>query len=489
MRLPISRRQPDALLCSGPRSCSPRRMKRSRPRGRSIRASSRSGCCSGSATRRREAGTAGSRSTGARSSASRAIGSARATRSRAATPGRRRAAPSARRPPRSSRPPPKKAVGGPSTVGPTVTPNGVLVSLKAPDDATLDGRDRAGRRSPSRSPTWPAARRSPTSTARSRPSASPPTVPLVDGPDQEDFPAAVADGQGGALGRLRRPQAARAGRLDGARRRRPKRLRRLRPQGGRRPGPAAPLRRRQGRRADRRHRRGARRLAAGGRRRWRGARRRRLVREPRRQLGPLRAGATTRRPRRWSDAKRLTDRPRGRHRRRPGRRARRQGLDGLAGLGRRPGRHPPRPGRGRRRWRRTRQRARPANEWSPVARRRSGAAAFDVAFDTYRRRATTTSSCAPLRRRRARLAQCSSSSRARPGTRPGRAWRSTRAGGSGSPTRSGPTNWGKDAENLVDGEGSTLYRASRRRGSAASTATACSTPPTRSPRRPSRSER
>ena len=43
---------------------------------------------------------------------------------------------------------------------------------------------------------------------------------------------------------------------------------------------------------------------------------------------------------------------------------------------------------------------------------------------------------------------------------PAEPWRSTREGGSGSPTRSGPTNWGKDAENLVDGEGSSLYRGS-----------------------------
>jgi len=42
-------------------------------------------------------------------------------------------------------------------------------------------------------------------------------------------------------------------------------------------------------------------------------------------------------------------------------------------------------------------------------------------------------------------------------------------------------NWGKDAENLLEGEGTTLYRAQRGARSAASTAAACSTPPIRSP--------
>ena len=87
--------------------------------------------------------------------------------------------------------------GGPSTAGAEIAPNGVVVALKAPADATLtvslsqgdlkvpladleSGRVRAyldGKIEAQRVP---------------------PSVPLVTGPYQEDFPAAAADGQGGA---------------------------------------------------------------------------------------------------------------------------------------------------------------------------------------------------------------------------------------------------------------------------------------------------
>ncbi|MBX6313726.1 MAG: hypothetical protein IRY99_12520 [Isosphaeraceae bacterium] len=94
-------------------------------------------------------------------------------------------------------PTPKAKVTGPSTVGPQVTPNGVIVSLKAPEDATLTVTTDHGNfevkladladGSPHRYLDGQvAAQRIPTG------------VPLIESNDQEDFPAAASDGRGGA---------------------------------------------------------------------------------------------------------------------------------------------------------------------------------------------------------------------------------------------------------------------------------------------------
>jgi hypothetical protein len=91
----------------------------------------------------------------------------------------------------------KKAVGGPSTFGPTFTPNGVVVSLKAPEDAALTVETEQGTFDVKLADLASGA---PKSYLDGKAAAQrvPPTSPLVEGPEQEDFPAAVADGQGGA---------------------------------------------------------------------------------------------------------------------------------------------------------------------------------------------------------------------------------------------------------------------------------------------------
>ena len=119
----------------------------------------------------------------------------------------------------------------------------------------------------------------------------------------------------------------------------------------------------------------------------------------------------------------------------------------------------------------------PANEWSPALAIDQGGRVH-VAFDTYRR-ATTTSSSA-TRGRDGTLGPALAVARhagyeARPSLAidpTGRVWVAY---------EERTAHWGKDAENLIDGEGSSLYRRAPS-GSAASTATACSSRPTRSPR-------
>ncbi len=92
-------------------------------------------------------------------------------------------------------PPPRVRDAGPSTYGATVTPNGVVVSLKAPADAVLSVTTEPGKFD------IRLAELADNSVHRflnGRVEAQrvPPSIPLVDGPTEDDFPAAVADGQG-----------------------------------------------------------------------------------------------------------------------------------------------------------------------------------------------------------------------------------------------------------------------------------------------------
>jgi hypothetical protein len=90
-----------------------------------------------------------------------------------------------------------KAVGGPTTFGATTTPNGVLVTLKAPEDATLTVETTGGDFSVTLSDLASGA---PKSFLGGKAVAQrvPVSVPLAAGGGQEDFPAAAPDGKGGA---------------------------------------------------------------------------------------------------------------------------------------------------------------------------------------------------------------------------------------------------------------------------------------------------
>ena len=194
------------------------------------------------------------------------------------------------------------------TPGPLVAANGVIVTLKAPPDAVLSVATDGGNFRVPLADLALAARRDATSTARSKPGASPAGVPLRDGADQEDFPAAAADARGGAWVAyvVHRPSRARG---PGIVPRTPQELRRLRPQGGRRPGPPAPFRRRPGRRADRRDRRRA--STSGAPRSPSRATARSSSPGPRTgaATGTSTGAATTPKRRSWSEPKRLTTDP------------------------------------------------------------------------------------------------------------------------------------------------------------------------------------
>ena len=371
---------------------------------------------------------------------------------------------------------PVTKAGGPSTSGAAIAPNGVVVSLKAPADATLTVRDRAGRRQgrarrPGRRP-----RPNATSTARSRPSASRRACRWSTGPTRKTSPPRRPTRRGTPGSPT--SSTSRAGpRCFETFTARPKDFADLAPKDGRRPDPPAPVRRRQGRRPARRHRRGARRLAARGRRRRRRRGRRRLVREPGRQLGPLPPDLRSRhedvvgaeaadRPARGPTPTSSSRRPPTARSGWPGR----AGSDGQADIllapvedagapirvSERPGqrvvagaRHrPERPGPRRLRQLSGGQLRRHApHPRPPTARsaRRSAVAA------------------SPKYEARPSLAV-------------------DPQGGSGSPTRSGPTTGARTPRTCSKARArpSTAPAPS---GSAASTATACSTPPTRSPRR------
>ena len=83
---------------------------------------------------------------------------------------------------------------GPSTFGATVTPNGVIVSLKAPLEAVLSVGTDQGKFDVRLAELADGSVHRFLS-GRVEAQRVPPSIPLVDSPTEEDFPAAVADGQ------------------------------------------------------------------------------------------------------------------------------------------------------------------------------------------------------------------------------------------------------------------------------------------------------
>ncbi len=91
----------------------------------------------------------------------------------------------------------KVVTKGPTTVGPQVVPNGVVIDLKAPGDASLSVETQQGRfRIPLADLADGAIHRY--LDRRVAAQRVPPRAPLSEGPDPEDFPAAAADSKGGA---------------------------------------------------------------------------------------------------------------------------------------------------------------------------------------------------------------------------------------------------------------------------------------------------
>jgi hypothetical protein len=92
---------------------------------------------------------------------------------------------------------PKAVMKGPSTLGPEVVPNGVVLDLKAPGDAILSVDTEQGR---FQVPLAELSDGAPHRYLDRRVEAQrvPPRAPLAEGPDPEDFPAAAADPKGGA---------------------------------------------------------------------------------------------------------------------------------------------------------------------------------------------------------------------------------------------------------------------------------------------------
>ncbi len=91
----------------------------------------------------------------------------------------------------------QKKATGPTSTGPIVTPNGVVVSLRAPDDATLEVETERGNFSVRLADLARGDVR-PYLDGRASAQRVATAVPLVAGPEQEDFPAAVGDGKDGA---------------------------------------------------------------------------------------------------------------------------------------------------------------------------------------------------------------------------------------------------------------------------------------------------
>jgi hypothetical protein len=91
---------------------------------------------------------------------------------------------------------PKAVTKGPSTDGRDVAPNGIVIDLKAPGDATLAIETAQG---PFKVPLADLADGAPHRYLNRRVEAQrvPPRTPLAEGPDAEDFPAAIADPKGG----------------------------------------------------------------------------------------------------------------------------------------------------------------------------------------------------------------------------------------------------------------------------------------------------
>ena len=261
------------------RACSlcwefPSRWPRGHPKrrclGRSTRASWPFGCSWGSATPRPRIGVAGCRSTrGSRGRGGRSLSRRRSRRrprlmagSEPSDPqGGRRKKPRPRRQGAA-----QKAGSGPGTVGASVSPNGVVVSLKGVEGAALAVETAQGKFS------VPVDRLADGSVVsflndRVRVQRVFAQAPLLESPGQQDFPAAAPARLGWgirSLARVRQPRVARAGNAPGLDRT-ARELRRIPTQRRRRPGPPAALRF-QGRtgsagNADRRDRAGPRRLA------------------------------------------------------------------------------------------------------------------------------------------------------------------------------------------------------------------------------------
>jgi hypothetical protein len=92
---------------------------------------------------------------------------------------------------------PKALVKGPGTVGPQVTPNGVIIDVKAPGDAILSVDTEQGRfQVPLADLADGAVHRY--LNRRVEAQRVPPRAPLAEGPGVEDFPAAAADNEGAA---------------------------------------------------------------------------------------------------------------------------------------------------------------------------------------------------------------------------------------------------------------------------------------------------
>ncbi len=89
----------------------------------------------------------------------------------------------------------KKAASGPSTFGGTITPNGVLVILRSPDDATLSVETAQGNFSVPLADLLDGSIRRYLD-GRAAAQRVPPVVAVADGPLQEDFPAASAEVDG-----------------------------------------------------------------------------------------------------------------------------------------------------------------------------------------------------------------------------------------------------------------------------------------------------
>ena len=175
---------------------------------------------------------------------------------------------------------------GPSTEVASVTPNGVVIDLKAPGDATLAVETEQG---DFKVPLADLADGRPASLPeRSRRGAAgaSPAPPWPKAPTPEDFPAAAADAGAGAwvVYVVHKPLGPEV--LESFTER-PKGFADFAPKGGGDQIKLVHFADGRPRRADRRHRARPRRLAPGGRRRRRGSGRRRLVGERAREFRPL----------------------------------------------------------------------------------------------------------------------------------------------------------------------------------------------------------
>ena len=320
-------------------------------------------------------------------------------------------------------------------------------------------RDRPGDDSRSRSTGWPMARPVSLLNDRVRAQRVFPHAPLSEGPNQQDFPAAAADSQGAGAWVAAVWHEPRGPELLPAVTEQPKNFAEFVPTGGGDQVRLAPLPGRQGRRAARRHRARPRRLAPRRGHRRRRERRRRLDRETRRQLGPLQPPLRPQDQRRSRPEQRITDQP---------------GTDTDAVLataadgtvwmawqawtgGQADILLAPLDGNGKLGAPPIKVSDTPANEWAPAhrgRRERPGPRRVRQLPDRQLRRHAPD----PAGRRHARPADHRgrhAAYEARPSLAAdprGRVWVAY---------EERTPNWGKDAVNLLDGKGSSLYRASK----------------------------